>query len=278
MGSSIAMEYILGHSEREIQRLILQASILRPTTRRLLRRAGIGEGMRVLDLGCGAGDVSMIAAELVGASGTVVGIDRNPEVLEIARARAYAAGLRQVEFREAAAEDFTDPMPFDAAVGRYVLIHQVEPSTLIRRSAGLVRPGGSVAFHELCLDEWALRSLPPVPLWHQAGEWLRAAFRSTVPHCDAGGRLVEHFAEAGLPRPDVFCEVPVGGGDDSPLYAWVAGTLESVLPHLARTQVPAADLHPISTFDDRLRAAVVGSRSQLVGPPQFCAWARVGSP
>jgi 2-polyprenyl-3-methyl-5-hydroxy-6-metoxy-1,4-benzoquinol methylase len=51
-------KYILGHSQEEIRRLMLQATILRPFTERLLRNAEIGPGMRVLDLGCGAGDVS----------------------------------------------------------------------------------------------------------------------------------------------------------------------------------------------------------------------------
>jgi cyclopropane fatty-acyl-phospholipid synthase-like methyltransferase len=59
-------EYILEHSERAIRRLMLQAGILRPITERVLRGARIGRGMRVLDRGCGAGDVSMLAAELVG--------------------------------------------------------------------------------------------------------------------------------------------------------------------------------------------------------------------
>jgi ubiquinone/menaquinone biosynthesis C-methylase UbiE len=74
-------KYILGHSQEEIRRLTFQGAILRPFTERLLRNAEIGPGMRVLDLGCGAGDVSMLAAELVGPSGSVVGIDRNPQVI-----------------------------------------------------------------------------------------------------------------------------------------------------------------------------------------------------
>jgi 2-polyprenyl-3-methyl-5-hydroxy-6-metoxy-1,4-benzoquinol methylase len=66
-------EYLLGHSEREIQRLIHQAAILRPITERLFREIALRPGMRVLDLGCGAGDVSMLAAELVGPTGLVIG-------------------------------------------------------------------------------------------------------------------------------------------------------------------------------------------------------------
>ena len=92
------IDYVLGHSQREIRRLRTQAAILRPITERLLRNVKIGPGMRVLDLGCGAGDASMLAAEFVGPTGLVVGIDRSPEVLAVAAERAQAAGLRQVSF------------------------------------------------------------------------------------------------------------------------------------------------------------------------------------
>ena len=265
-------EYILGHSGRELRRLMLQAAMLRPITERLLRRAGIGPGMRVLDFGCGAGDVAMLAAELVGASGSVIGIDRNPDVLAVARGRAQAAGYHHVHFREAAVEDFSDPEPFDAVIGRYVLIHQTDPAALLRTAAGLVRPGGILAFHELCINGVGVQALPHVPLWQQAGEWVRTAFQAVAPHYDAGGRLIEHFSRAGLPQPTLFGESLVGGGRDSPLYAWIAGTLESVMPQLVKMQILNADAVAIETFEDRLRAAVVEARSQIAAPTQFCAW------
>lgn len=71
----------------EIQRLMNQGAMLRPITERLLRNAGIDAGMRVLDLGCGAGDVSMLAPERVGPEGSIVGIDRNQERLNVAKSR-----------------------------------------------------------------------------------------------------------------------------------------------------------------------------------------------
>ncbi|MBV8270230.1 MAG: class I SAM-dependent methyltransferase [Planctomycetaceae bacterium] len=264
-------EYILGHSEREIRRLMQQAAILRPTTERLLRGAGIGRGMRVLDLGCGAGDVSMLAAELVGASGSVVGIDRSQEVIAVARERARTAKLGHVDFREVSVEAFSDPEPFDAVIGRYVLIHQADPVALIRAAAGLVRPGGVMAFQELCVHGQYLQSIPSVSLWQQAGEWIQMALQSVAPHYDAGGRLIEYFSRAGLPQPTLFCESPVGGGKDSPLCPWVADTLASFMPQLLRMGMATADTIAIDTFKDRLRTAVVETHSQIVGPAQFCA-------
>src|SRR5262249_28520104 len=129
------MSYVLGHSEAEIRRLTTQAAILRPITERLLRSAGIGPGMRVLDVGCGAGDVALLAAELVGPTGVVVGIDRNREAVAVAAERARAANLWHVAFEETSVEELIDDERFDLAIGRYVLIHQSDPVTFIRAAA-----------------------------------------------------------------------------------------------------------------------------------------------
>jgi len=51
-------DYVMGHSDRERRRLALQAAVLNPLTDSFLRRAGISAGMRILDLGCGIGEVS----------------------------------------------------------------------------------------------------------------------------------------------------------------------------------------------------------------------------
>jgi SAM-dependent methyltransferase len=231
--------------------------------------------MRVLDLGCGAGDVSMLAANLVGPTGSVVGIDRNPEVIRVAKERARTAKLGNVQFDGASVEDYSNPKPFDAVIGRYVLIHQPDPVALIRAASGLVRPGGVIAFHELCIRGQVLGSLPIVLLWQQAGEWIQMAFQAAAPHHDAGGRLIEHFCQAGLPQPTLFCESLVGGGADSPLIPWIAATLESFLPYLAEVTNMAGDTIGTETFEVRLRAAVADVQSQIVGPAQFCAWTRV---
>ena len=83
--------YIHGHSARETARLIAQAREREPAGRRLLQDAGLAPGMRVLDVGSGAGDVALLAAEIVGPGGAVVGVDANAAILETARGRAQAA-------------------------------------------------------------------------------------------------------------------------------------------------------------------------------------------
>lgn len=264
--------YILGHSEAELRRLTLQASIIQPITRRLLLEAGLRPGMRVLDIGCGTGDVSLLAAELVGPRGAVVGIDRSAEAVAAARDRAAALGCGSVTFRRAEARAYDDPAPFDLAIGRYVLIHQADPAEMIRAAAAQVRPGGIVAFHEVLLaGEHQTR--PPLELATEIWNGVMAAFHSVMTYPDAAGRLVEHFHRAGLGQPALFCETPVGGGPDSPFYAWFVQTLCSLRPQLETIgrAVPA----DIDTLEDRLRAEAMAAHSQLVGPAQFCGWARL---
>jgi ubiquinone/menaquinone biosynthesis C-methylase UbiE len=64
-----------------------------PYTARFLQDAGISRGMKVLDVGTGAGDVALLAADLVGRDGIVVGIDVNAELVETARARGRGRGM-----------------------------------------------------------------------------------------------------------------------------------------------------------------------------------------
>jgi len=96
--SRSAGSYVLGHSDRELDRLSKQARLIDPITLRYLQAAGVSAGMRVLDVGSGAGDVAFLAAELVGETGEVVGTDRSSAALAMARRRARARSLGNVDF------------------------------------------------------------------------------------------------------------------------------------------------------------------------------------
>jgi len=135
--------YALGHSDRELERLAVQARLIDPITRRFFRDAGIVPGMRVLDVGSGVGDVAFLAAELVGETGEVVGVDRAPAALVAATRRADALSLRNVSFCEGDPAEMTFKQPFDAVVGRYVLMFQHDPTTMLRKLVAHVRPGAS---------------------------------------------------------------------------------------------------------------------------------------
>jgi cyclopropane fatty-acyl-phospholipid synthase-like methyltransferase len=127
--------YAMGHSEGERRRLVEQAAIYAPSTRHLFADAGIRPGHRVLDAGCGVGDVSLLAASVVGPGGSVVGVDADAEALAVAEARAAQAGLGHVRFVQADLRDVSFEQPFDAVVGRFVLMYLGDPAEGVRRCA-----------------------------------------------------------------------------------------------------------------------------------------------
>jgi len=266
--------YAMGYGRDEAERLMFQARLLRPITERLLRRSGIGPGMRVLDVGSGAGDVALLAAGLVGPTGTVTGIDRDLRSVDLAAHRAHLEGLTWVEFREATMEEFAADGPFDAVVGRYVLIHQDDPAAFLKAAGRHVRPGGTIAVHELDVTTATHNSKPEVQVWERTMTWLMRAAAAASRHYDAGSRLTGHFAAAGLPEPEIHGEFWTGGGSGSPLYRWAADTTRTMLPVLTRIGVTADEVG-IETLESRIRSAVVKAGAQVKLFPQYTALARI---
>src|ERR1700733_8911137 len=119
--------YALGATSAEHARLIRQAVIWDPFTERLFRDAGIGPGQRVLDIGSGVGDVAMLAARMVGPSGEVVGVERDAGTIARARARVSEAGLYNVSFTQSDVSQLSSSKPFDAVVGRFILMFLPDP-------------------------------------------------------------------------------------------------------------------------------------------------------
>jgi ubiquinone/menaquinone biosynthesis C-methylase UbiE len=159
--------YPLGYSEGEAKRLIDQGAMLEDLTGALLRRSGLSEGMRVLDIGCGVGDVSLLAARIVGKDGSVVGVDRAAPSLEIARGRANRraglSGIASISFIEADLTTFEPEETFDAIIGRFVLLYIPDPASALRRLSRSLRPGGSIAFNEY--DMTTCAQTPESPLF-----------------------------------------------------------------------------------------------------------------
>src|SRR5437868_12952932 len=124
------------------------AQLYGPATRRLFIEAGIGSGMRVLDVGSGAGDVALLVAELVGSGGQVVGVDTNDRILEVARSRVQAAGWTNVTFSAGDVRTALLDGLFDAVVGRFVLSWVGNRVELLQSCTGRVRTGGLAVFQE----------------------------------------------------------------------------------------------------------------------------------
>lgn len=243
---------------------------MRPITERLLRSAGLLPGMRVLDVGCGTGAVSVLAAKLVGPDGMVTGIDAAASAVEAAAARAEQDRFCNIVFRTTDIADFTDPKPFDFVIGRYVLIHQTDPAGFLRAAASHLRPNGVIAFQEVDTRA-SFDTQPPVPMVDELTAELMSISRSLLASPSAAGQLVALFTEAGLAVPILFCERPMVGGEAISFCRYIAATVAS-LRHLKRPAEPMIDVDELTK---ELSAEFAAARSQWRGWDECCAWTTV---
>jgi protein-L-isoaspartate O-methyltransferase len=270
--STPQVEYALGHSSRELDRLTFQGTLFAPFTRQLLTEAGIKPGMRVLDVGSGSGEVSFLTADLVGESGHVLGVDRSPAAVERARARAIRRNHPNVTFvvGDPAAMQFDHP--FDAIVGRFVLMYQDDPIESLRRISRHLRVGGVVAFQEL--DTSACRSCPTVSAFDEAARWLGDALRGSGARPELGLEMHSVFLDSGLPAPGMRVDAVVSGGAGSPVCELLAEAVRSLVPTLSKLNIASPAHVQIDTLAERIRKEVLARRAVVVSYGLVGAWAR----
>lgn len=271
--------YPLGRSEAEAERLMLQHRIYASATARLVTDAGISSGMRVLDLGSGVGDVSLLLADIVGPSGQVVGVDMARQSIMVAARRADAAGVgERVRFVEADLRQLDEAAlgePFDAVVGRWVLMYQPDPAELVRRLATLVTPDGIIVFQESDLTE-RLRPFPRAPLHEQIYEWLTPPEVFTDgPEPRMGPKLHATFLAAGLPAPALRIDTPVGAGPGWGGYELLCASMRSLLPAMTALGIVTPEQVDIDTLAARLEAEVAAHDGVQPLTSVYGAWTRI---
>lgn len=274
LGGSRPSAYVLGHSSHELERLKTQARLIDPITRQFFQHAGIVPGLRVLDIGSGAGDVAFLAADLIGDTGEVIGTDKSPAAIAAARARAEDRSLRKVSFREGDPAEMTFERPFDAVIGRYVLMFQADPVTMLRKCAAHLRPGGLIVFHELDWD--GVRSLPAAPTHDRCCRWVVETLRLSRAEMRKGIKLYSTFVAGGLPPPWMRLEAVVGGGvNTAELLQLTANLVGTLLPEMERLGVATAAEVGLATLAERMQAEAEANGSVIIGRSEIGAWTRV---
>jgi 2-polyprenyl-3-methyl-5-hydroxy-6-metoxy-1,4-benzoquinol methylase len=264
--------YALGHSEQELQRLSRQGQALGPFTRQLFEQAGISRGMRVLDVGCGSGDVAFLAADLVGLTGEVMGVDRERRAVDWANARAHSQETRNVNFVEGDPAEMEFDQEFDAIVGRLVLMYYPDPVDTIRKLMRHVRSEGLIVFQEM--DQANARSLPVAPLFERCVTWIKQTLTATGAQTQLGLELYPAFVAAGLPGPSMRMDALIGGGSHCPAYEIVADVVQSLLPVMEKLKIASAADVGISTLAQRMRDEVVALKGVVVSAGFIGAWSR----
>ncbi|MBB5372255.1 class I SAM-dependent methyltransferase [Acidocella aromatica] len=210
---------------------------LAPVSTAVIAAAGLKPGQRVLDIGCGAGRTSQEAAQAVGETGYVLGIDIAPPMIEAARTHAAAEaqpGMAPVEFALADAQTERFTPPFDMLISRFGVMFFEDPVAAFANLRVSVTPGGRLAF-----AAWA-------PL-------------AANPHWEIPLRLVEALVGPGAPR------VPHAPGplafDDA---NYVRGLLEAAGWRGAEIRVEPVFLHGASLDDEARVACFMGPAGALL--------------
>jgi ubiquinone/menaquinone biosynthesis C-methylase UbiE len=264
--------HLLGHADTEIQRLLLQGRLYNDHTEHALRLAGVQPGMRVLDVGCGPGDVSFVAARLVGSTGTVLGVDASSDVVELARARAAERGLSTVKFEQTTIANIAVD-EVDAVIGRLILMHLPDPISTLRQFAGLVRPGGLIAFCEF--DIGAARSIPESPLSRALVDAIARVFQGAGLDPAFGAALHTLFRRAGLGVPQLTIAAPVGTANDTEVWAYAVEVWRLVFPLAEQLGLVTDELADIDTLLPRTLEQAAVADAILMLPPMITAWTTV---
>jgi SAM-dependent methyltransferase len=266
--------YVMGRTEAERARLSQQDRIFAPHSENLFRQAGIAEGMRVVDVGCGVGDATALLARIVGPAGSVIGVDQDAASLEAAERMVAGAGLSNVTFQQRTLPDIDLDAPTDALAGRLILLHFDDPASVLAELTRYVRPGGVVTFQDITISR--ARSVPEVPLWTRLIEWISAGATLAGAGPDFGDRLPAVFRRAGLSHPQAAA-VSITGDADSPVPAYWVQTVRSLAPLLVARGTATAEELARDGYLEELTGQARRLGAMLYIQELAAAWAHVPS-
>ena len=258
--------YSLGATDAELRRLIALASHEEDRVVDACRRAGIGAGATVLDLGCGPLGALSALANVVGRNGTVIGIDASAHALEKARSQVPGARFVHADVTEVS-RGRLGVATIDLAYSRLMLLHQPDPARVLRHISEL-HAGVVIAHEPSDLPSHAPASEPHVPAMTRVWELVIAAARSRGARTDFGRRGRAYLEGAGFAveshrayvvhyPPDIGYEIP-------------RVALHSLRPVLAQHGLASDD--EIARLDRELADAKQRADVQWVSSPLMFEW------
>ncbi|RYD58012.1 MAG: SAM-dependent methyltransferase [Sphingobacteriales bacterium] len=181
-------EYIITGGEEGKKRLNILSDVMYAYTKSLLTANGVSAGGSFLDVGCGGGNVSMMASQIVGGQGRVVGVDFDETIISLDNKDEQASGITNITYQAMSAYDIDFSNEFDTVYARFLLSHLTEPLKVLKRMAQSAKPGGKIVVEDI----------------HFSGHFC-------YPACPAFDKYVQLFTEAGLKHgqnPEIGLELP----------------------------------------------------------------------
>jgi ubiquinone/menaquinone biosynthesis C-methylase UbiE len=247
--------YLFGTGDAELDRLVTQAEVLGPFSNRMLVEAGVPANGQAIDLGCGCLGILHLLAERVGPGGAVVGLDREPRMLEVAREQVQRRRLANVELVQAdAARTGLSGGAFDLVHCRALLCNTPHTDAILTEMVRLARPGAVVAAADPDLSDWFCE--PGHPAWNALIATFRQATIAGGTDVSFGRQLTRRLRAAGLLEVGLRVDEMVTG-PGHPYQVLLPMLIENL-----RASIVAAGLRS----PDELDSLVLALRDHLEGP------------
>jgi SAM-dependent methyltransferase len=263
-------EYLLGYRRAEQERLQVQARQLAGESEWLFDQLAVGPGAHVVEIGCGPQGCLDLLSERVGPTGTVSGVERSEEAVDLARTLVRDRGLSNVEVIHGDARSTgLRKDNFDLVTSRLVLVNVPQPEEIVSEAVALAKSGGLVAFHEA--DYVAHICDPPLAEWDRAIEILNTYSVSAGIDLFIGRKLPRLLRAAGLvdvqshPLVHIY---PLGHARRSILLDFV----ENLSDRLVETAT--VDVVELAAVKDSLRAHLDAADTLVVSHLFVQAWGR----
>lgn len=213
MVAKTSVAYPLGGTQTEQDRLLAQAKAYEPEANRLLDHIGVQPGWRTLDIGCGPIGILNLLSERVGATGSVIGLEREARFVEMARAEIAKRGLRNVEIVHAdALTTGLERNSFDLVHERLVMLNVAARDQLLSEMVSLTRPGGTIVLEDIDNASWLCH--PPHPSWDALRDAFHAVFHANGGNGFMGRELRGMLLAHGIHDVEVKIDVHTPGVGD----------------------------------------------------------------
>jgi ubiquinone/menaquinone biosynthesis C-methylase UbiE len=235
-------------------------------TQRLLKDCGIEKGMRVLDVGCGSGDVSVMVSELVGDSGEVVGFDISENAVTAARNTVNDKQISTVKVIQADVNELPDNIGvFDAVIGRRVLMYLSDSTQSINRLLPYLKTKGKMIFQESDCMASSFHA-GPMPLHAKVQSWIWDTVAKEGGNIHIGRQLYSLMKSAGLrimlTRAEAILHTSESGSD----FGWAA---KAMAPRMISQGVVTAEEMNADTLEDRLQSELGESDTPFIRDMAF---------
>lgn len=269
--SKSTIGYLLGHSLDELNRLINQSSYYNPSTEAVLSRAGLKPGMTVMDVGCGAGDVSLCIARMVGPEGKIIAIDQAEEALALGKMRAAELGIKNIFFIKGNLNQYQPEEPMDAIVGRLVLLYQPDPLTSLIILKKFLKPGGIMAFQEFIMS--SAKSWPTLDFFESHLRIIVDTFHRAGMDPILGSRLYHLMDRAGMSdlRTMGYTNFAVGP-DVARAAEYLVQTIRTIVPVAQKLGVEFPEGFELESLTDRLVDSCIKNQISLCTPMMVGVW------